>query len=115
MLGPLPLSRSGRIILSTVPLYAFPVTIGGCLLKVLIEVRDCHRCPRRSSGLMDVYSRKGRLLRALSLVMNTGYTKSRSHIGLSRTSGERQSGVPRGYRYGLGQFTSLRLFHARLR
>ena len=100
---------------SYIPLYILPVTIGGCLLKVLIEVRDRHQCPRWSSGLMGVYSRKGRLLRTLSLVMNTGYINSRSHIGLSRTSGERRLGVPRGYRYELGQFKSLRLFHAWLR
>lgn len=44
--------------------------------------------------------------------MNTSCTESRSHIGLSHTSGERQLGVPK-YRHELNQFRSLHLSHAR--
>lgn len=38
---------------SYIPLYALPALIGGCLLKMPIEVRDRHRCPRRRDELMN--------------------------------------------------------------
>ena len=82
------------VLWSYLPLYVLPIAIGGCLLKVPIEVRDRHQCSCRSGELMAIEmrcSRKERLLRTLSSVNNTSYTKSRSHIGSSHTSGERQS------------------------
>ena len=39
---------------SYLPLYVLPIAIGGCALKVSIEVRDL-QCPYRSGKLMDKY------------------------------------------------------------
>jgi len=78
---------------SYIPLYALPIAIGACLLKVKIEVCDRHQHPRRGRVLMNESSRRERLSGIRSLAMNTRHTSSGSHIGLSHASGESRLGI----------------------
>ena len=78
---------------SWIPLYALPITLCACILKVPIEVCDLRQRPRRSRALMSECSRKERLSKIRSLVNNTRHTSSGSHMGSFRTSGESRLGI----------------------
>jgi len=86
---------------SYVPLYILPITIGGHLLKMEIEVRNLRRRPRRSRELIDKRSRKERFWRTRTSVMNTSHTNSGSRIRLSHISGESRLGMTDTSRFEL--------------
>ena len=99
---------------SYIPLYALPALIGGCLLKVPIEVCDRHRCPRRRGELMNErVFQEGTIVEDPELGNEYKLYKIKVPIGLSHTPGERQLGVPK-YRHELDRFRSLFCYYSHL-
>ena len=78
---------------SYIPLYALPVAIGACLLKVPIEVEDHRQRPAEVALILEC-SRRESSCRIQSPVTNTGHADTGSHTRLFHISGESPQRMP---------------------